>query len=161
MTLKNLLGKNISEAYELIDNGFELDTSNNNLYFMSTESYKYFYDMPTYYILISNNENIIDSITLYFHGIIDKGFYSSFTNDFGNPSTIQVIENVEIISEEKLTESPFSQHLRKNFIETKEGTFDEKPLFMIWDKESYQIKILLNHQSNISIITFRNPTDKF
>ena len=63
---KNLLGKNISEAYELTYNGFESDISDNNLYFMSSELYKYFYEMPCYYILISNNNNIIDSFTFLF-----------------------------------------------------------------------------------------------
>ncbi|HXJ99793.1 MAG TPA: hypothetical protein VNJ50_13150, partial [Gelidibacter sp.] len=47
------------------------------------------------------------------------------------------------------------QYLKKSFIETREGSFEEHPLYMIWDKEHYQINILLKSHTNTSEIIFK------
>lgn len=158
---QRLIGGNISEAYKAVDDSFKTDDNTHDIYFMASESYKFFYNTPAHYILISNDNNIVDSVTFYFHGIIDETFYNTFVNDFGAPSTIQVIENVETLSAGERTNDSFSQYLKKSFVETREGTFEEKPLYMIWNKKDYQIKILLKHKQNISEITFRLPKEEF
>lgn len=157
---KDLLGKNITETNRLIDKGFEIDPENNNLYFIGRNSLL-LYNRPAYNISTNKKDDIIDAITFYFKEIINDSFYNAFINDFGIPDSIQVVENIKIISEGENEEAGFNQYLRKSFIETREGGFEEKPFYMIWNKENYQIKILLNHKLNITTITFRNPSDRF
>ncbi|MFC4634632.1 hypothetical protein ACFO3O_11975, partial [Dokdonia ponticola] len=47
------------------------------------------------------------------------------------------------------------QHLAKNTFDLREGTFEEKPLWIVWEKEGYEIKAHLRHKNNRSEITFK------
>lgn len=154
---KSLIGGNIFDTYKLTEEGFNLDSESNNLYFMASGRYKYFYDMPAYYISVSQENATVDSITFYFKGIIDSSFYNAFVNEFGIPDTIQIVDNIKVISEEENT----GQYLKKSFIETRDGSFEENPLYMIWNKEGYQINIFIKNSSNTSEIIFKQIIDGF
>ena len=159
---QDLIGKNISVIHQVLGNDFEYDSSNHNLYFKADESYKYFYGMPCSYIIISNKNYVVDSITFYFNEIISKTFYDSFVRDFGRPNTIQVVEKTEILDSGVNDEDQrFAQYLEKRFLTTREGSFEEKPIYMIWKNKKFQIKILQRYSQNITEIVFRVPSENF
>lgn len=83
--------------------------------------------MPAYYILVSNKNKFIDSITFYFQGIIDDSFFKSFIVEFGKSDNIQLIDNVKVLSKGEY----LSQYLKKSFIETREGSFEENSLYNV------------------------------
>ncbi|TPV34696.1 hypothetical protein FJ651_03965 [Paucihalobacter ruber] len=67
-----------------------------------------------------------------------------------------VVEKRTVLSENSGEDEMygFKQYLRKSELELREGTFEENPLYIIWNKEQYMIKALLRHNQNISEITF-------
>lgn len=153
--LEKLLRKDITKTYKILDRDFNYDEEDKSICFFNNDTFKYYYNMPSYFIHISSDDNgIINSITLYFNGLIDKNFYSSFNKDYGKPSSIQVIDTIETISQEKKVVGDFTQDLKKNFIQTREGSFNEQPLYIIWEKDSYNIRATFRHEQNISEITF-------
>ncbi|MEE9377499.1 MAG: hypothetical protein V3V33_05640, partial [Candidatus Lokiarchaeia archaeon] len=105
--------------------------------------------------------------TIHLNEIINNSFYNLFVIDYGEPSTIQIVYEEKIISEGKSTDEeptddlPFVQNLKQSILKTREGKFNENPLYMIWHKKGYQIKVLIREGQNKSEITFRVPTKGF
>jgi len=124
-----------------------------------TEEFYYFFDKPYNHVFINtNDQDIIRDITIYIDGIIDRPFYDTFINHYGEPNSIQIIDEIKPISKGV---GDFNEDLEKRFISTKEGAFEDKPLYMLWNKKHYQIKILLKHRTSKTEITFRLPTNTF
>lgn len=157
---ENLLGKHILETKNTFDIDFE--NNNDNIYYATLNDYKEFYGISVDYIIVITDErDIINSITIYYNEVVDKRFYKSFISDYNSPTTIQVVEKIEVISKSSNVFDSIIQNVEKRFLKTTEGSFDEKPLYMLWDKKDYQIKILMRYSQNKSEITFRLPTSKF
>ncbi|RNC84876.1 MAG: hypothetical protein ED556_09840 [Winogradskyella sp.] len=166
--LEKILGKDISDIkaqfnFELKENNF----SKNDfaLVFHSNESYinEPFYNMFYNHIsIITNKKDKVQSITIHFREIIDYSFFNSFIENYGEPNSIQVIENRKRISKTTIKDEfgRASQTLTKNIFDLREGTFEEKPLHIIWQKSNFQIKVFLRHEQNISEITFSNTLNE-
>ena len=161
---ENLIGKDISHARQiLLHEGFEYhNTLEINLY--TSDSHHDFYTMSYNMIsIITDEKNMLKSVTIHFHQIIDSNFYDSFIINYGNPDTIQVIDRHDFVGEwtKEEEEERIEHRVRKNTLIMREGKFEENPLLIIWNKKDYQIKALLKHEQSISEITFRESTDKF
>ena len=163
---ETFIGKDIAIANNvLLDEGFE---SKNllGINFYTSDSYRDFYNMPYNMISImtddddDDDDDIIKSITIHFHQVIDSNFYNSFIVNYGKPKTIQVVDNPEFIGE--WVKGEYNSRARKSILNMREGTFEENPLFMLWnDLDFIGIKAFLRHEQNISEITFRVPTEGF
>ncbi|GAB1858668.1 hypothetical protein MHTCC0001_35080 [Flavobacteriaceae bacterium MHTCC 0001] len=150
---QNLLKKDINKI-EIDNQKFEV-TSNENFYSLSMLDDKEFYGLFYNYLFVHvNKENTIKSVTIHFNKLVDKVFYESFILDFGKPDTIQVVKKVEVVSEESFIDNSIKKNVKKGFLETREGRFEENPLFIVWNKKSYEIKVFLRHNENRSNITF-------
>ncbi len=160
---ENLIGKKLKEVNLLLDANFNNYMLNKNLYFNSYGSEKSFYSMFYNTLsIITNDDKEVISVTIHFNGIINDFFYNSFILDYNNPTTIQVIDSRKILSEETLNhKNNIQQHLKQREISLREGTFEEKPLFMLWNNKKFQIKVFIRHEQNISELTFRLPSDQF
>ncbi len=145
-----LLGEDISEV--LINNSkFEL--VNDSIY------YSIFYENPIEYFnnsifcffSITKNDKI-DELKIQLVDLIDEDFFNSLVNQYGKPDSILIIDKIIKISEtiDDKTKAEFV----KNEIKTKVGTFQEKPLYIIWDTEEFQIKILMKYKQRKTEITF-------
>uniref|UniRef100_UPI0040493FCE hypothetical protein n=1 Tax=Gelidibacter sp. TaxID=2018083 RepID=UPI0040493FCE len=156
---ENLLGEHLSVVEEKI--GFDFQKNHDNKFYINREFLdNYFYEMPYNFITISTNENdIVQSVTIHFNEIISRPSYNLLIKSYGKPSNIQVIENRQIISESNYEEDNFKQHLTKRTFDLREGTFEENPLYIIWKKETYQIKAFLRQNQNMSEITFSITKD--
>jgi len=160
---ETLIGKEITIANQiLLDEGFEhINFLEINSYTLG-DDFKFFYGMPYKIIsIMTDNKNTITSITIHLLEVIDSDFYNAFILDYGNPNTVQVVDKPEFIGEWKKLDKEFNSRGRKVSLIMKEGTFEENPLFMLWNKEDYSIKAFLRHEQNISEITFRVPTEGF
>ncbi|WP_418639611.1 hypothetical protein [Winogradskyella sp.] len=161
---ENLLGKHILTVEEKIGKNFENTLSDKNFYYIQNELIKKeLYAMPYNCLTILTNENdTVQSISVHFREVINRQFYDSFNKDYGKPNSILVIENRKTISKTitKDKNGNIIQSLRKGEFDLREGNFEEKPLYIIWKKEDYQIKAFLRHKQNMSELTFSLPTTK-
>jgi len=163
---ENLIGQDISYANQvLIDEGFEYHKPLEDPFYTS-DSYVDFYGMPYNLIsIITDDKNMINSITIHFNAIINKSFYDAFILDYGNPDTTQIIDGRDFVGKWTKTnvkdKGEIEHRVRRVTLKMREGKFEENPLFMIWNKKGYQIKTLSKHEQNMSTITFRIPTNEF
>lgn len=152
---ESLVGKHISVVKEQIGEGFVNKLFGKEIYYKDDFSKTKFNGMEynSFTILTDENE-IIKSITVHFQDLINRQFYDSVIKKFGEPNTIKVIDKTQVVSESTNEDDNFSQHLIKRKITLKDGTFEDKPLFIIWKIEQLQIKVLLKHKEKRSEIEF-------
>ncbi|WP_378184004.1 hypothetical protein [Aquimarina sp. SS2-1] len=155
---EQLLIKPISVFEDEIGDDFENNMFGKDFYYISDEFIqKNFYGMSYNVISVQRDDyQIVQSISIHFREVIDQDFYDNFIEVYGEPNHIHVIQKRTVISEGKYVsdDGDFISNVRKSEVDVREGTFDEKPLFIIWNKEYYQIKAYLRHKQNISEIIF-------
>ena len=158
---EKLLGQHISVTEETIGSDFENTLFGENSYFIKDEYIiKDFYRMPYNFISVVKTENdTLHSITIHFRKIISRQFFDSFIEKYGEPDNIQIIENRQLESETIIKDDngKVKQRLTKNTFDLREGTFEERPLFIWWKKENYHIRAFLRRKQNISEIRFGFP----
>ena len=162
LEFETLLGKHLSFAKEFTNNDFKSNNFKSNNFevkFYSNKDYtiKDFYGMSYNYITIMTNEkDTVQSITVHFRKIITRQFYDSIIKKYGEPNNIQVIENRQTESESTIKDDngKIVERLSKSSFDLREGSFDESPLYIIWKKETFNIKVFLRHEQNMSEITF-------
>ena len=165
---EELLGKHISVAETVIGDDFSetsFKSKKNGVKYYSNSEYlrklldyelKDYFGMPCINLFIQTDKNdIVQSINIFFHKSIDRQFYDMFNTVYGQPTSILIIDKRTVISESSAKDDPhgFNQHVRKSELELREGTFEEGPLYIIWEKGSYKVKALFRQQ-NMSEITF-------
>ncbi|WP_139062586.1 hypothetical protein [Aquimarina megaterium] len=163
---EKLLGKHVSIFEETIGNDFENKLFRKHSFYSIKDEFvkKYFFGLNYNTIAIQTDENeIIESISIHFRKVIDRQFFDLFVEKYGEPDHTYIISNIKVVSETTPHESndPFHQNLTKREGDLIEGTFDEKPLFMIWEKDNFYIQAFLRHKQNISEITFSIDSPPF
>lgn len=166
LKFEELLGQHISLAEQVIGSSFEIknynqdDSSIRYYYNKNVIIDKNFYGIKYGYVYINTNENgIIQSISIYFNRIIDRKFYSAFNKVYDIPNSIQVIEGKHLINKtlRKDKDGRVIQEIKESRLNLREGSFDENPLYITWCKANYEIKALLkNENSNILRFTKSN-----
>lgn len=154
---ETLLGKHSSIVKEVIGNDFDNKLFDKNFYYLKNENLKKNLHGINYNtISISSDKNeIIESVTVHFSSIINKEFYEKLNQIYGLPKEIKVISKREIVSESNDNDTFFSQNMRKSNIELQNGSFEENPLYIIWNKDNFEIIIFTRHNIGISEITFK------
>ena len=155
---ENLLGKHISNIKDTLGNDFENNFFEKSFYYIKDENIKvnlFGINYNSISILTDKNE-IIESVTIHLLSTIDKEFYNQLIQKYGQPNEIKVIEKKVIISNSHLKEDIFSQDMKKSNIELRNGSFEEKPLYIIWRKDNFEIKIFSRYNMGISEITFKS-----
>ncbi len=127
-----------------------------------------FYGIASNHITVQiDQKEVVRSISIHFPKVIDREFYDLFVKKYGNPKHTYIMSNMkEIISKEDNSQNnkndlSFHQNLRKREGDLIEGTFDDKPLFMIWEKENFYIQAFLRHKQNISEVMFSLESPPF
>ncbi|WP_346880773.1 hypothetical protein [uncultured Algibacter sp.] len=155
---EELLGKHVSKFEDSIGIDFENTLFQKSFYYISDEfTKKHFYGMEYNMVdIITNEDQKVQSISVLFRKVIDSQFYNAFIVNYGEPDHIQVVLNKKEIKEDypKENNNDFTRNAKKYEIELKEGSFNEKPLYIIWKKDNYEIKAFLRHKQNMSEITF-------
>lgn len=159
-----MLGKDIFDVEDILKINLKKNSFKKNDSEVVFHSNKGFINEPylnTFYnhlSIITNEDNKVQSITIHFRTIIDNSFYNLFNNKYGVPDSILIVENKKL--ESKITikdkKGNINETLSKNTFDLKEGSFQEKPIYIIWKKKKFQIKAFLRYEQNISQITFNN-----
>ncbi|TSE04380.1 hypothetical protein FOF46_26505 [Aquimarina algiphila] len=163
---EELLEEHLSEVKKAVSTNFKesnIEKIKAQLYFSQNFNMN-FYGMLSHVLSLETDESdIVKSITIHFDKVINRQFYDSFIEKYGEPDHIHVISNRKIISEGSIKDDIGNviQHARKSEGDLIEGTFDEKPLFMIWKKENFYIQAFLRHKQNISEIMFNTESPPF
>jgi len=158
MFLEYLLGKNYLSINEFVSCNFRTKEYGDGFYINSEFLDEIYYTMPYNFITILTDEKKnIESVTVHFKGIINREFYDVFNSVYGEPNSMLVIEKRNVISEGIYGDDNFKYSARKSDLELREGTFEENPLFIIWEKDGFEIKAFLRQKNsfNKSEITFK------
>lgn len=110
--------------------------------------------------IIFDDNQIIHELSTAFPVIVDTFFYNKMITHYGYPNTIQVIDKINEAKESEnniKNKDDFHQILKKHFITTKEGKFEDKPFWVLWKKENYDIKLMFYYKQNATQLTFRKP----
>jgi len=161
MQFDNFVEKKIFHLIEvLINEGFRHKNLIGVNLFSSIKT-KFFYGMS--YNLISiitdNNENIIN-ITIHFNSIINRNFYNQFIVDYGLPNSIIVLDNFKFLNDLKKVNEKKIFNSSKVILDTKEGNFDDNPLFIIWKNANVNIKTLTKFEKDLTELTFKKTDCK-
>lgn len=157
---EKLLGKNLSITKEILDVDLKRITSPKlkiKLYGSKNYIEEDYYGIPYKHLSLTTDENdTTETITVHFFEVINRKFYDSFMGTYGKPDSILVMHNPKNISKQTVTDTinNLTQEIVKREFDLREGTFEEKPLYIIWEKDNYQVKAFLRHKQNISEIIF-------
>ncbi len=149
------IGKHVNE-FSVINELKRERKTNFNKYYMFSKKGKIFCGKTFNHLTIkTNNQEIIEDITLYFPVILDKTFYSSLTNRYGLPSQIRVADT--ITRSGKVHKDELVSYSMDQTTSLKEGNFDDKPIIVLWEKEDYQIRLFFKYEINVSEIEYSLP----
>lgn len=165
MEFEHLLGKSVAYFEEAIGSDFENKTFRENFYYIDNELiHKYLYNTRYHAITIEKNEEeTVRSISIHFRQVINRAFYDSFVEKYGKPDQVY-IEGKRTLISKSLTKDEHGKIIgsaSKGESDLTQGTFDEQPLFMIWEKEGYYIQAFLRHKQNICEIEFSIDSPRF
>lgn len=107
-----------------------------------------------------DDNQMVKDISTAFPEIVDRIFYDKMIKYYGVPSNILAYD--KLISESKSNDfgaGSFNQNLSKRSFSLKEASFDEKPVFIIWKKEYYDIKMMFYYKEKITGLTFRKQKE--
>ncbi len=154
---EKLVGKRIPEINSILNCVLENNLINKNFYYGNTKEERLLYGINYNVIsLTTDNNKNITSITIHLKNVIGNDFYNLFIAEYGKPTSILIIEREIILSETESTGGSFNQKMRSGELEMKEGEFNENPLYIIWKKKGYKIKILIRRDRNTTDVIFSN-----
>ncbi len=139
----NLLGKHINEIPNAYTSSEE-KSPNGNIYMI--DKLEQFLGKPYKTIFITTNEDdIVQSLTIYIDGIIDKSFYDILLKEYGKPNGIY--KKGEVISQKKETVIDGFKVSSTNSI-LQDCTFEEHPSIIEWNKEEYDIEVIIGDKTD-------------
>ncbi len=162
---EGLLGKHLFAVEETVNSNFRKSiTEKLKIHLHFSQNFNMdFYGIFSHKLFIeTDKDDVVKAITIHFGEVINRQFYDSFVKQYGKPNTISIIDKRTIISGgvDKTSDGFFS-NISKSELSLREGTFEEKPLFMIWEKDGYYIQAFLRHKQNISEIMFSTESPPF
>ena len=159
MKFETLLGNSIAFAASCIGEEFINKPFQNGTYFLEKDSsYKLFYDSRYNCLSIHKDDReVVHSITVHLLEVLNFKTFNSLVAQYGAPDHIWVATKTTLISETSDDSNPeFKQRLTKSEHDLREGTFEEKPLVIIWNKKDFEIKVIFRYEQNQSKITYRS-----
>ena len=159
MKFETLLRNSIAYAASSIGEEFINEPFQNGTYFLEKDSsYKSFYDSKYNCLSIyKGDREVVHSITVHLLEVLNFKTFNSLVAQYGAPDHIWVATKTTLISETSDDSNPeFKQRLTKSEHDLREGTFEEKPLVIIWNKKDFEIKVLFRYEQNQSKITYRS-----
>ena len=92
--------------------------------------------------IITNEAKIIEELSIGFPMIIDRAFYNKMINSYNYPNSI-LIKAKKIYESKGENVGEFNQTLAKRLFSLIEGKFEDKPLYILWNKGWFQIRIIM------------------
>jgi hypothetical protein len=156
-----LLGKEIYEVDRfLLGNNFQLNENLPKSYLVKKEI-KSHYGLNYLEVNFTNDKSgLVNSVSLTITEVVNKKTFELLNDEFGKPSSIKVIDQEIFLSSG--SDSANNNHtFNKGYATFKEGTFDDNPLFVIWDKDDLEVILHIRrgklYHQGFSILTYRYP----
>lgn len=156
MRFEVLLGKSIAFAESSIGDEFTSELFRANFYYLDKDSgYRLFYGSKYNCLSFQKNKvKAVHSVTVYLLEVLNIKTFDLLKEEYGEPDHIWVVEKTILISESFDDSKDFQQYLIKREHDLREGAFDEKPLFIIWNKGVFEIKLFFRYEQNVSQVSF-------
>ena len=147
---EHLLGEPISLIRENYSYSREINSNKTSSFIAG--NFNFFETPIDYGFHVSLDENnLIDTILFSIPYVIDKLNYVKMMDRYGIPNEISKKDKVTTF--EPVTSNGITAI--ESIYTVKECTFDEQPMFIIWHKNSFTLKIIIEHERNISKIEYR------
>ncbi len=155
--LEKFIGKPIDEVLKF----GKLELENNRFYSFKLKKEAEFFGIQYGYLqIIVDTNRTIESASINFPLILDRIFYDEMIENYGNLNSILATD--KLIGESKTERhGEFNQTLAKREYSLKEASFEDKPFFVYWKNEYYQIKMTFYYEYNATQLAFRKPTGNF
>lgn len=154
---EKLLGESILVFEKAIGDDFKKNPIRDSYSVKDWNMIKTFHGMSYNLLSVDKDEkDKIKSIYINFNSIISRDFFDSLNWQYGKPNSILIMANRTLEGEhiEKDENGKNKVSARKYSLDLKEGSFEDKPLYIIWKKYDYEIKALLIHKQGRSKIMF-------
>jgi len=148
LSFDDFLGKNIKDiSYNLTEYDSELNT-----YSLSNQKIDFLSKSVDQIVLTADKNNLVVSIGAEFKGIFDKIFYDELVLAYGEPS--HLLKNSKIIKEktETLEKGVTAKSSENELVECK---FEEKPIFLIWNKPNKKIIITMQYPISKTFVVIK------
>lgn len=93
-------------------------------------------------------DNMIKTISVTFPFIINSSEFDTITSCHGSPDNSFVNDKLLTENNSENNADGFGQELVKRTYSTKEVGLEGKPVFMLWNKKHFNIKIMFYHEHN-------------
>lgn len=103
------------------------------------------------FFISTDLNGIINSIFFGINGEIDKNIFESMVLEYGKPDKMLKVEKV--FEKEEKEGNEYSSTTQRGSL--RECTFQENPIFIIWNKPNFEIKISINSTQNSYLINFK------
>lgn len=155
-SFESFLSNHISIVYNVFGNNFQKMNFGNDIHYTFSFLTKNYYEQSYKQLtIITDKKEIIKEIIIRFYPIIDLLFYNHLIINYGKPSSIKIFDSFESNNKSETEDKSFKQNLKMRIIKTKEGSFEENPLSIVWNKEKYQIHLLFRREYNVSDLIFK------
>ncbi len=149
----DLLGKHISEISDSYTSS-TINSINEEIYVVDVSDQ--FLGKPYKMIFLTVDKNsIIQNFIIHTNEIMNKSFYNLMLKEYGKPSVMY--KEGEVVSQGKKTTDKDGFTMQSTAAAFKKCTFEESPRFIIWNKDGYDIEVMLGHETD----TFRKTTITF
>lgn len=151
--IENFLGKNINET-TFNEQKPVMNSSSSNYHSLLFKNSVSYYNNGIYSVFFHTDENdAINLLSLSLVTLIDDYFYNAMIETYGIPQSVLVADEIIDLNDHSIDRSNDIE-VKKSFIKTKEGTFNENPILMIWEKKDYLIKVSMKYKNQKTDIVF-------
>lgn len=148
---ESFLGKSIikfKDEYSFLG-GFRL---NEDLHTIIMEDFVFFGKNFNNLHLYVNEKKNIQSVIFGFPTIMDTSFYEAMVNKYGKPSEMTKMDQITHYSKSNKSRNGItSQEINYTL---KDCSFEENPLFIIWNKNGFRMKVTLKQKQQLTEVTF-------
>ena len=135
------------------------NTTLKNTFSISLKSlFKYYNNYISHIYFITNENKQVNQILVNLTSLIDKQFYNQLVFIYGEPDIISIKDGISHQSQKSVNpKNTLNQSVQKTIYNIRVGSFEEKPVHLLWKKESFQIEVFMKYDRNNSQIIFRKP----
>lgn len=110
--------------------------------------------------IVLDDKEFIKELSTGFRGIVGRTFFDELISCYGNPNNILAFDKLITDSKsEHIEADTFSFNASKRVYTMKEVSFNEKPIFILWKRAHFDIKLMFHYKENATQLTFRTPKE--
>ncbi len=154
LIFQSLLNQNIND---ISIKGVLFMRINENSYSIDPEETNYIQNLPFGIVYISTNDKgIIEIIKLNLFGIPESDFFDELNSNYGKPTRIHIVDEIKLLSDSYNTgEHNITSHTRQTYIKTKDGSLEDKPIYVLWQTSKEEVELIIKREEETSQLKFK------